>query len=50
VASEPLFVAMREAADTLEQVSRLYDYLNPDYAQWSAKTLRHEAEIMEAHQ
>jgi hypothetical protein len=34
---------MLEAAETLEEVSEVYDYINPEAALWSADSLRHEA-------
>lgn len=42
-----LAIRMRDAANTLEEVSRVYDYINPDQAQWSAVSLRHEAFFVE---
>lgn len=38
---------MQFAAKVLEEVSEIYDFLNPDAAEWSARALRVEAEIME---
>lgn len=38
---------MYKAAEVLEEVSELYDFLNPDAAEWSARALRLEAENME---
>lgn len=37
---------MRLAADTLEEVCELYDYLNPASGEWSAESLRQEAEVL----
>lgn len=41
---------MRDAADTLEEVSRVYDYMYPDEAKWSAHRLRHEIPFVEENQ
>jgi hypothetical protein len=38
---------MRQAAVILEEVSALYDYLNPECGEWSAERLRHEAQVIE---
>lgn len=38
---------MREAADTLEEVGQVYEYMNPEHSQWSAATLRSEAYSVE---
>lgn len=47
--SEPkdLATRMREAADTLEDVSDVYGYRFPVEAGWSAKELRYEAAHIE---
>lgn len=38
---------MYKAAEVLEEVSELFDFLNPDAAEWSARGLRREAEQLE---
>lgn len=44
----PLYARMRDAADTLETVSRLYDAYMPSAYPWSAQDLRREALHVEA--
>lgn len=44
----PLPQRMLAAADTVEEVSRVYDYMTPSAAEWSAARLRHEAQHVEA--
>jgi hypothetical protein len=39
---------MRTAAETVEEASRLYGYLNPAEGQWSARRLREEAQHVES--
>lgn len=38
---------MRDAADTLEEVSVMYEFLYPDTASWSAERLRNEVQHVE---
>lgn len=38
---------MRDAADTLEEVSALYGYKEPDHAPWDAESLRGESRTLE---
>lgn len=38
---------MRSAANVLEEVSELFDYINPSLADWCAKSLRIEADQLE---
>jgi hypothetical protein len=38
---------MRDAANTIEEVSALYGYRHPVEAGWSATELRHEAEHLD---
>lgn len=40
---KPLWERMREAADTLEEASRVYGYIHPEDAWWTPKQLRTEA-------
>lgn len=45
--SRPLSARMREAAETLKEVSARYDYSWPEAAKWSAEELLREAEHVE---
>lgn len=45
---KPLWVRMREAADTLEEASRVYDAFSPPHYTWNAIDLRREADHVEA--
>jgi hypothetical protein len=38
---------MRQAADILEKVSRLYDWKDPSRGEWSAAQLRREANYLD---
>lgn len=38
---------MREAAETLREVSRLYDAFDPEFYPWTPKELEHEANMIE---
>jgi hypothetical protein len=38
---------MRQAADILEKVSRLYDWKDPARGEWSARQLRREADYLD---
>lgn len=38
---------MREAADILEEVSKLYDVFDPRKWPWTAEELRREADVLE---
>jgi DNA-binding Xre family transcriptional regulator len=38
---------MRQAADILEKVSRLYDWKDPARGEWSARQLRYEADYLD---
>ena len=38
---------MRQAADILEKVSRLYDWKDPARGEWSARQLRCEADYLD---
>jgi len=44
--TNPTPAEMREAADTLEHINRLYGF-RPDYAGWSPKGLRAEADHLD---
>jgi hypothetical protein len=44
----PLHERMRDAANTLEEVSELYGYSDPKFGSWSAFGLRLEAEHVES--
>lgn len=44
---KPLHERMREAADTLEEVSQLYEAFNPATYSWTATELRLEATYVE---
>jgi len=46
--TDSLAARMWEAADTLEEASRLYGYPHPEHAPWTAETLVREAEHVEA--
>lgn len=39
---------MREAADVLEEASKVYGYFDPVEGEWCARRLRDEAEHVEA--
>lgn len=38
---------MRTAADLLERFSEMYDAVDPSMYKWDARTLRHEADVIE---
>jgi hypothetical protein len=38
---------MRDAADTIEELSAYYGYFHPDTVAWSADELRHESRTLE---
>ena len=40
--------SVREAADTLAELSALAGYRYPDHAAWNAESLRREATVLEA--
>lgn len=42
-----LALRLGDAAGVLEEVSTLYGYPHPASANWSAESLRHEAEALE---
>ena len=38
---------MRQAADIIEKLSRLYDWKDPERGEWSARQLRYEADYLD---
>lgn len=40
---------IEQAAETLEEVSRIYEYSNPQFGEWSASDLRNEIPALREH-
>lgn len=47
ITASSLPARMRDAADTLEEVSALYGYKEPSHAPWDAESLRGESRTLE---